>query len=90
MKVYYEYEIHSTYAAKLEIDNDLILAIKRATDLNVTEEQIKDIISKEPHDRTLIEIDILNAIQDYMCDEVGFDIIDEYEAAIDSWEVEED
>ena len=89
MKVYYEYEIHNTYAAELEIDDNLIEVIERATGLNVTKEQIKDIIHKEPHDRTLKDIGILNAIQDYMCDEVGFKIVDSYESA-ETWKVEED
>lgn len=89
MKVYYEYEIHNTYAAELEIDDNLIEVIERATGLKVTEEQIKDVINKEPHDRTFRDIGILNAIQDYMCDEVGFKIVDSYESA-ETWEVEED
>lgn len=89
MKVYYEYEIHSTYGAELEIDDDLIEAIERATGLKVTEEQIEDIVNKGLYGRTLKEVDILYAIQDHMCDEIGFKLVDSYEAA-ETWGVEED
>lgn len=89
MKVYYEYKIYNTYAAELEIDDNLIEVIECATGLKVTEEQIEDIINKEPHDRTLRDIGILNAIQDYMCDEIRFKLVDSYETDA-TLEVEED